>query len=86
MWAEENTRESIFNAMKRRESFATSGGCIRVRFFGGWNYPTDLNKRRDLVEIGYKNGVPMGGESSLEARQCKITPVCFVGNQGSGRR
>lgn len=62
VWADENTRESIFDALKRRESFATSGGRIRVRFFGGWNYPADLDKRRDLVEQGYKNGVPMGGD------------------------
>lgn len=62
VWAEENTRDAIFDALKRRESFATSGGRIRVRLFGGWNYPADLDKRRDLVEQGYKNGVPMGGD------------------------
>jgi hypothetical protein len=62
VWAEENTRESIFDALKRRESFATSGSRIRVRFFGGWNYPSNLDKSHDLVEEGYKNGVPMGGD------------------------
>jgi Protein of unknown function (DUF3604) len=62
VWAEENTRESIFDALKRRESFATSGSRIRVRFFAGWNYPAGLDKRHDLVEQGYKNGVPMGGD------------------------
>lgn len=62
VWAEENTRESIFDALKRRESFATSGTRIRVRFFGGWNYVSDLYRRRDLVETAYKTGVPMGGD------------------------
>jgi Protein of unknown function (DUF3604) len=62
VWAAENTRESIFDALKRRESFATSGSRIRVRFFGGWNYPNNLDKSRDWVEQGYKNGVPMGGD------------------------
>jgi hypothetical protein len=62
VWAEENTRESIFDALKRRESFATSGTRVRVRFFGSWSYPDDLDKSRDLVEQAYRNGVPMGGD------------------------
>jgi hypothetical protein len=62
VWAEENTRESIFDALKRRETFATSGTRIRVRLFAGWNYPKDLDKRPDLVQAGYQGGVPMGGE------------------------
>ncbi|MGB8014185.1 MAG: DUF3604 domain-containing protein [Terriglobales bacterium] len=62
VWAEQNTRESIFDGLKRRETFATSGTRIRVRLFAGWNYPKGLDKRKDLVEVGYKGGVPMGGE------------------------
>lgn len=62
VWAEENTRESIFDALKRRETFATSGTRIRVRFFGGWNYPRDLHKRHDVIAEAYKGGVPMGAD------------------------
>jgi hypothetical protein len=62
VWAEENTRESIFDALKRRESFATSGTRIRVRFFAGWNYPANFDQSHDLLEQAYKDGVPMGGD------------------------
>ena len=62
VWAEENTRHSIFDALRRRETFATSGPRIRVRFFGGWALPADLHTRPDLVEEGYRSGVPMGGD------------------------
>jgi hypothetical protein len=72
VWAEENTRESIFDALKRRESFATSGTRIRVRFFGGWDYPADLHTHRHLLEQAYHNGVPMGGDlpSKPAGAQC----------------
>ena len=48
--------------LKRRESFATSGTRIRVRFFAGWDYPSDLDKSHDLLGEAYKDGVPMGGD------------------------
>jgi hypothetical protein len=62
VWAEQNTREAIFDALKRRETFATSGPRIRVRFFGGWNYAANLHTTRDLLKTAYKEGVPMGGD------------------------
>ena len=62
VWAEANTREAIFDALRRRESFGTSGSRIRVRFFGGWRYDADLHARQDLVEAAYRSGVPMGAD------------------------
>ena len=61
VWAEENSREAIFDALRRRETFATSGPRIRPRFFAGWNLPPDLCENPSFAEIGYKHGVPMGG-------------------------
>lgn len=62
VWATENTREAIFDAMKRRETYATTGPRMAVRFFGGWDFtPADANNRMPAV-IGYAKGVPMGGD------------------------
>jgi len=60
VWAEENTREAIFAALRRREVYATTGTRIRVRFFGGWNYAKDVAGREDRANVGYAGGVPMG--------------------------
>jgi hypothetical protein len=65
VFAEENTRESLFAALRRKEVFGTSGPRIVIRLFGGPSYPDDLCSRDDFVERGYAGGVPMGG--SLEA-------------------
>ncbi|MGI9293116.1 MAG: DUF3604 domain-containing protein, partial [Pseudomonadales bacterium] len=64
LYAEENTRDSLFAAMRRREAYGTSGPRIKLRFFGGWNYPPELCEQADLVAQGYANGVPMGGDLS----------------------
>ncbi len=61
LWAEENSRASLFAAMKRREAYATSGPRIVVRFFGGWSLPEDYCARADAAAAGYAHGVPMGG-------------------------
>ena len=62
VWAEENTRDSIFEALRRRETFGTSGNRILVRFFGGWDFPADLEPGTDLAALGYSHGVPMGAD------------------------
>ena len=62
VWAQENSRDALFDAMRRREVYGTSGPRMAVRFFGGWDYPTDLCDAADLVARGYADGVPMGGE------------------------
>ena len=61
-WSEENTRESIFRAIKRREVYATSGTRIKLRFFGGWEFTEADVLQADFASIGYQKGVPMGGD------------------------
>ncbi|WP_064742653.1 DUF3604 domain-containing protein [Edaphobacter aggregans] len=62
VWAEENTRASIWDAMYRKETFGTSGVHVKVRFFGGWGYNKDLLNASDWVHQSYANGVPMGAD------------------------
>lgn len=64
VWAEENTRASIWDAMKRRETFATSGPRIKVRMFGGPDLAANPTDPVAMVEDGFANGVPMGGDMS----------------------
>ncbi|WP_444932440.1 DUF3604 domain-containing protein (plasmid) [Microbulbifer sp. SSSA002] len=61
-WAEENTRESLFAAFKRREVYATTGPRIQVRVFAGWNFPKHAIDAENIAELGYIHGVPMGGD------------------------
>lgn len=62
VWAEQNTRESIFAAIRRKETFATSGTRMKVRFFGGWDFAPGLLQQRDWVAQAYRIGVPMGSD------------------------
>jgi len=62
VWATENTREALWDAMKRKETYATTGPRMVVRFFGGWNFEAKNATSGDLAAAGYKDGVPMGGD------------------------
>ncbi|MAZ87379.1 MAG: hypothetical protein CL693_07030 [Cellvibrionaceae bacterium] len=62
VWATENTREAIFNAFKRREVYGTTGPRIQLRFFGGWGFQAKEAEANNLADIGYRKGVPMGGD------------------------
>jgi len=78
VWARENTREGIFNAMQKKEVYATTGTRITVRLFGGWDYQQDEVFRPDSVSIGYRKGVPMGGDLAKKPAD-KTGPVFMVG-------
>jgi hypothetical protein len=77
VWAEENTRAAIFDAMKRRETYATTGPRMRVRFFGGWDFSEDDGARRDLALVGYSKGVPMGSDLA-ESPDAALAPSFLV--------
>jgi hypothetical protein len=76
VWAEENTRESIFAALKRKETFATSGTFIKTRFFGGWGYSPAMMQVSDWVRTAYSGGVAMG--SDLPERPAEATAPTFA--------
>jgi hypothetical protein len=62
LWAEENTRDALFEAMLRKEAYGTSGTRPTLRFFGGWTLSEQACEADDLARIGYEGGVPMGGD------------------------
>ena len=62
VWARENTREALFEAMQRRETYATTGPRVVVRLFGGFDFAAADALAPDLARLGYAKGVPMGGE------------------------
>ena len=68
VWATDNTRNALFTAMKRKETYATTGTRMVVRLFGGWDFEAEEAQRHDLAEIGYAKGVPMGGDLTQAPR------------------
>lgn len=84
VWAEENTRESIFDSMKRKETYGTSGPLIRLRFFGGWKYPKNLVNSNEFVKKAYKDGVPMGSDLPPKASKAPTFAVWALKDPQSG--
>ena len=82
VWAEENTRDSIFNAMRRKETFGTSGPRLRVRLFAGYGLNADLLDDAQLVKKAYARGVPMGAD--LKARGSKTPDILVWATRDAG--
>lgn len=77
VWASENTRQAIWDAMARKETYATTGPRIAVRFFGGWDYNDNDLRSRAAAFRGYEKGVPMGGDLS-QAPKGKKAPTFMI--------
>jgi len=74
VWATENTRAALWDAMKRREVYGTSGSRLTLRFFGGWGFTGGDAKSRFLAETGYEKGVPMGGDLKAAPAGARARP------------
>ncbi|OUS32883.1 hypothetical protein A9Q98_00270 [Thalassotalea sp. 42_200_T64] len=77
VWARENTRADLYDAMANKETYATTGTRITVRFFGGWDYQNDDVYQAQMADIGYQKGVPMGSDLSKPTAANKA-PVFMV--------
>jgi len=84
VWAEENTREGIWNAMMSKETYGTSGTMIRLRFFGGWDYSKNLVNDKEFVKKGYEGGVPMGQDLPKKAGEAPTFAVWAMKDPESG--
>jgi hypothetical protein len=83
LWAEENSRDALFEAMRRREAYGTSGPRIQVRFFGGAGYAPDMCGSPDFAGQGYAGGVPMGGELPAPASEAPVFAVSALADPGT---
>ena len=84
VWATENTRAGIWNGMMSKETYGTTGTLIRLRFFGGWDYPKDLVKDEKFVEKAYKGGVPMGQDLPKKSGKAPTFAVWAIKDPESG--
>ena len=84
VWAEENTRESIYHALKRKETWSTTGPRIRVRFFGGFDLDDIDLEKRSWVQEAYENGTPMGGDLVGGADEASPTFIVWALKDADG--
>lgn len=84
VWAQENTRGSLYDAMRRKETYATSGPRIGVHFFGGWNFPSQLLEQTDWISFAQEQGVPMGAELPKRLADKPTLAVWAIRDPASG--
>ena len=86
VWATENTRDSIFDAMLRKEVFGTSGPRIRPRLFAGWTLDENLCQSNDMISSAYANGVPMGADLMLSDAHGKPKFLAYAVKDPDGQK
>ena len=84
VWARQNTRAEIFDALRRKEVYATTGSRIRVRFFAGWQYAPELIANPDYLDTAYAQGVPMGGDMTPPPQNGKPTLLVVAAKDPDG--
>ncbi len=84
VWASDNTREDLFEAMARRETYATTGPRITVRMFAGWDFDAADSEQPDLAAVGYKKGVPMGGDLTHAPKDKGVTILVRATRDATG--
>ncbi|MFO8010395.1 MAG: DUF3604 domain-containing protein [Dehalococcoidia bacterium] len=84
IWAVENSRDALFESLRNRETYATTGPRISVRFFGGWDFPAGLCEADDFVSVAYDKGIPMGGDLPVKPESATAPTFAVVAEKDPG--